>query len=230
VEERVAEVASPGGTRERAAKRRHGLAAAAAAATAAAEAATAAAVAAGELGEGSGCVLAGGSHVGSSRFKGVSWNKACSKWWAQCKGKYLGLHTTEEDAARACSKYLKDHIDPAKHRKAIISSQFMGVSWNKACSKWKTQCDGKYLGLHTTEKAAALAYNVEAKRVGRPLNVIPPTRAAGAGAGACAGSGVGAGLSRDALKTPATPATNAKTKRAAPMTPATSARSKMMKL
>ncbi|VTT98897.1 pathogenesis-related transcriptional factor and erf protein : Marine sediment metagenome DNA, contig: S01H1_S27569 OS=marine sediment metagenome GN=S01H1_64251 PE=4 SV=1: HNH_3: AP2 [Gemmataceae bacterium] len=39
------------------------------------------------------------------RFKGVSWSKAAGRWLAQItadrKHRYLGLHDTEEDAARA---------------------------------------------------------------------------------------------------------------------------------
>jgi len=42
---------------------------------------------------------------GSSRFKGVSWHEKAKKWLAQirCQGQhhYLGLHVTEEEAARA---------------------------------------------------------------------------------------------------------------------------------
>ena len=42
---------------------------------------------------------------GSSRYKGVYWHKASGKWQAYitCDGKrqHLGLHLTEEDAARA---------------------------------------------------------------------------------------------------------------------------------
>jgi len=81
-------------------------------------------------------------------------------------------------------------------------------------------------------EAAALAYNVEAKRVGRPLNVFPPVGAAGAGAGAGAGTGVGggAGTKRLAQKTPATPMSIKKTERAAPTTLATPANNKKMKL
>lgn len=42
---------------------------------------------------------------GSSRFKGVVWHKTAKKWMAQitCDNKlwYLGLHKTEEEAAKA---------------------------------------------------------------------------------------------------------------------------------
>lgn len=38
---------------------------------------------------------------GSSRFKGVSWNRSLSKWQASCCGKYIGLFGDEQEAARA---------------------------------------------------------------------------------------------------------------------------------
>ena len=81
-------------------------------------------------------------------------------------------------------------------------------------------------------EAAALAYNVEAKRVGRPLNVFPPVGAAGAGAGegACPSAGGDVGPKRAALKTTAAAATSKKTKRAAPTTAAAPAPSKTMKI
>lgn len=45
------------------------------------------------------------SRVGTSRFKGVCWNRQCAKWQAsvQVNGRpiYLGLHATEESAAVA---------------------------------------------------------------------------------------------------------------------------------
>jgi hypothetical protein len=64
------------------------------------------------------------------------------------------------------------------------SSQYVGVSLvqrgpNK--NKWMARSGMKFCGYHLTEDAAARAYNVEAERVGRPLNIIPPARAAGAG-------------------------------------------------
>jgi hypothetical protein len=144
-------------------------------------------------------------------------------------GKHLGSHSKEEDAARACSKYLKDGIDPLKRREAN-TSQFKGVYWNKGEMKWKAQCKRKYLGLHTAEVAAAQAYNVEAERVGCKLNVIPPSGAAGPGAGAGECLGAGAGPKRAAPKTQTAPVASKKMKRAATTTPAVSAPSKNMKL
>jgi hypothetical protein len=141
----------------------------------------------------------------------------------------------EEDAARACSKYLKDGITPVKYR-AASTSQFMGVHWNKSDIKWRAKCRGKQLGNHTKEEDAARAYNVEAERLGRPLNVIPPAGAAGTGAGPRAGGGAGvgaggsAGPKRAAPKTQATPATCTNTKRAAPTTLATPTTNKIISM
>jgi len=166
---------------------------------------------------------------GASQFKGVHWCNTSSKLQAVCKGNRLGYHATEEEAARVYIKYLEDGIDPVKHREAS-TSQFTGVCWIKNRDKWEAKCKGKHLGYHTTEDAAARAYNVEAGRVGRPLNVIPPAGAAGAGAGPGPGAGGSAGPKLAASKTPAAPTTKQKTKRAAPTTPAAPALSKKMKL
>jgi hypothetical protein len=163
----------------------------------------------------------------TSQFTGVSWDKNLLKWRVQCKGKHLGLHATEEAAARAYSKYLQDDIDIVKHRGAS-TSLFTGVHWDKNSSKWRAKYKGKTLSRHATEGAAARAYNAEAERHGVALNVIPPAGAAGAGAWPDAGSG--AGPKRATLMTPAAPTTSKNTKRAVPMTPAAAAPSKQMKL
>ena len=120
----------------------------------------------------------------STQFRGVSWNTNSMKWRAAYKQTYLGLQTTEEGAARAYSQYVKDGVVP----RYAGSSQFTGVSWNTSKGSWQAHCKGTYMGKHTTEAAAAQAYNVEAERLGRPINVIPPAEgAAGAGAGPGAG-------------------------------------------
>jgi len=128
---------------------------------------------------------------------------------------------------RAYSKYLMDGIDPGERRVAS-DSKFKGVSWSKQASRWKASCKGTYLGVHATEEAAALAYNLEAGCIGRPLNVIAPTGAAGAGPEAGTGpkrAGTGASPERAAPTT-----TSKKKKRAPPTTPATPAPSKKKKL
>jgi len=124
----------------------------------------------------------------TSQCTGVSWHKRQNKWAAASKGTHLGAHTTEAEAARACSKFLKDGIDPVKHREAR-TSQFKGVSWNKQTSRWRATCTGKYLGSHATEEEAMHAYTVEAERRRRPLNVILPAEAGAAGTGVGPGAG-----------------------------------------
>jgi hypothetical protein len=113
-----------------------------------------------------------------------------------------------------------------QHREAK-TSQFTGVCWHKHVSKWWAKCKGTNLGYHTKEEAAANAYNVEAERLGLPLNVIPPARATSAGGGAGADPGpkrVGAGASLKRAGAGAGP------KRAVPKTSAKPAPSKKMKL
>jgi hypothetical protein len=168
-----------------------------------------------------GIVPAKHREASTSQFTGVSWDKSMLKWRAECKGTRLGYHATEEDAARAVSKYLEDGIDPVKHRE-VNTSQFKGVSWDTSKNKWKAQCKRAYLGIHATETAAAQAYNLEAARVGLTLNIIPPAGAAGA-------SGAGAGVRAEAGTACKRAGGSAGPKRAAPKTSAAPAPSKKMK-
>jgi hypothetical protein len=83
------------------------------------------------------------------------------------------------------------------------------------------QCKGKALGRHATEEVAAQAYNIEAERLGLPLNVIPPAVDTNDGNTVAAGNAVA-----PALVLPPRPAApwsahaGAGFKRAAPTTPA----------
>lgn len=43
---------------------------------------------------------------GTSRFRGVSWDKRQKKWRSQMKCEYIGLHECEEDAAMAVNKWM----------------------------------------------------------------------------------------------------------------------------
>jgi uncharacterized membrane protein YgcG len=110
-------------------------------------------------------------------IKGVSWNKQRKKWVAVFKGKtQLGAFATEEAAAQAYDKYVEDGVDPVKRRDDPSSgtSQFKGVCWVKTTGKWRAKCKETRLGHHASEEAAARAYNVEAERLGLPINVILP--------------------------------------------------------
>ena len=141
-----------------------------------------------------------------SRYNGVSWNKQSMKRAALLNGINLGVHETEDEAARACSKYLEDGIDPMQPWRDANTSKLKGVSFHKASGKWRAQCKGTYQGLHSTEEAAALAFN-EAERI---LHVIRPAGAARAGSRR--GVGGGAGSKRAATPTSATRVTSKKTK------------------
>jgi len=57
-----------------------------------------------------------------SQSTGVTWHKGSKKWEAKCKGKYLGLHATEEAAAQAYANYVKDGAVPVQ-RRGVRTSQ-----------------------------------------------------------------------------------------------------------
>jgi len=78
----------------------------------------------------------GVGRAGSSQFIGVSWIKNRNKWETRCKGTF-----TEEAAARAYNKYVKDGIDHVGHR-GTSTSQFTGVCWSKQTNKWAAKCKG----------------------------------------------------------------------------------------
>jgi hypothetical protein len=61
---------------------------------------------------------------------------------------------TEEAAAQAIDNYVRDGVLPEIDR---TSSQFKGVTWNKARGKWRADCKSKFLGYHATEEDAAQA-------------------------------------------------------------------------
>jgi len=156
----------------------------------------------------------------SSRVTGVSWNRSKQKWGARHRvsGKqvYLGSHATEEGAAQAVDKYVKDGVDHVEHK--VRSSQFKGVSWHKRTGKWTARCKEKHIGLHATEEAAARAYNKEAERIGLvDLNVIPPAGDADDGSN----TNAAAALALPGLAAPAHAHAGAvASKRAAPPAPA----------
>lgn len=101
----------------------------------------------------------------SSKYVGVTFNKAENKWRAgiRHKGKnnFLGQYKNEEKASKAYKKALDEINDntfnPEDYR-ASFTSKFKGVSFHKATQKWQATpfINGKrtYLGVHPTEDEA----------------------------------------------------------------------------
>jgi hypothetical protein len=113
--------------------------------------------------------------------------------------------------------YIKDGVVPGQLRKPTASA-YKGVYWYKSRGQWTARCHGKSLGQHATEEAAAQAYNMEARRIGRvDVNVIPP-----------AGDTDDAALALISLAALARTHASAGSKRAgAPTTPASAQKKKM---
>ena len=102
----------------------------------------------------------------TSESRGVCFDKRSQKWKAQIQTKekkmYLGYYTTEEAAAKAVTDYLEHGTVPPPAR-VSGASEFRGVSWLKANSKWQAtvKVKGKqtYLGSYEKEEDAARAVN-----------------------------------------------------------------------
>lgn len=62
----------------------------------------------------------------SSVYKGVSWHKACQKWTAQIKRAdrlvYLGLFTSEQEAAMAYNRAASEHFGEYAHLNQVVKS------------------------------------------------------------------------------------------------------------
>ena len=101
------------------------------------------------------------------------------------------------------------------------------MSWDKHAGRWKAICKGRTIGgCHATEEAAAQAYNIEAERLGLPLNVIPPAGDAVDGSNTVAPA---AALARPRLDAPAHARAGPGPRRAA-STSLASSRTKAMRL
>lgn len=127
----------------------------------------------------------------SSRFKGVSWNKRLKVWAAQIysdkKYIYLGIFTSELDAARAYNAAAAQHFGeyarlnvipddadgPVRYRQAVPNatnnrtSKYRGVSFSFREERWRAAIGSAdkiiHLGHFDTEEAAARAYDSAAK-------------------------------------------------------------------
>lgn len=154
---------------------------------------------------GTGAVVAGvPGLLKSSRFVGVHlshkhlllrpWLACC---WAGGKNHHLGYFKTEEEAATAYDAFARSHRKPlnfADERKGesaatkqVKASKYRGVHFKKGnkTKPWKAVCvvGGRqyHLGYHSSEEAAAAAYDSFAVQHGRALNGVqapPPTTAA----------------------------------------------------
>ena len=143
---------------------------------------------------------------GTSRFRGVSWSNDRNKWMASLyirakKRHFLGLHLSEEDAARAYDDEVRRlSLSPAllnfpregeapagaaapAARSPVRSSRFLGVSWHKDQRKWRARLyvseekRDHFLGFYAAEEAAARARDAEVIRLNLPkvpLNFPPP--------------------------------------------------------
>jgi hypothetical protein len=134
----------------------------------------------------------------SSRYIGVTWDKAKSAWrvglWdPQTKRRqHIGRYASEEDAARAYDFAAVQARGPAaklnfpgeanselpvtvgEERKQCCSSRYIGVSWHKGNSVWEVQmCNpqtkrGWQIGSYASEEDAARAYDFAAVQAHGP--------------------------------------------------------------
>jgi hypothetical protein len=129
----------------------------------------------------------------TSQCKDVALDTHANKWrarrWDGTQGNRVdvGWYDTEEDAERAYHAYVKNSAFPGRTRK-VPASPFRGVSWRNRGKVWLAKIDrnGKrtHLGQFRTQREAALAYNAEVERTGRPvswLNNVSHAGSAGPG-------------------------------------------------
>ena len=135
--------------------------------------------------------------VNISYYRGVHWSRDNNKWKAaidtERKQEYIGLFESEIEAPRTYDKvarYIfgdkaktnfngteKLSLEKIRKDRHPFPSYFRGVSFRKDRNVWHAyiKSNGKriFLGNHESEAEAALAYNREAAKLGRPLNIIP---------------------------------------------------------
>ena len=116
----------------------------------------------------------------TSRFVGVSWYAASSKWRATVKvgGQrvHIGYYFDEEAAARAYNAHVTREglaaelntfdASGALVAKAESTSRFVGVCWHRRSKQWQvryrdasTPPKKKHVGYYADDEKAALAYN-----------------------------------------------------------------------
>ncbi|MCG3797047.1 HNH endonuclease [Bacillus toyonensis] len=121
-----------------------------------------------------------GSSIGTSKYKGVHWDKEKNKWLAQImiqrKNVFIGRYLTEEEAAYAYNQKamelhgefarlnpLPEGYTPPNREPKPTSSIYKGVTWVEIRDGWKARFkyQGKLydLGYYETQLEAAIAYN-----------------------------------------------------------------------
>jgi hypothetical protein len=134
----------------------------------------------------------------SSRYTGVSWDKAKSSWSVQMtdpqtkRSQRIGSYASEEDAARAydfaavqangpsakrnfpCEDISELPVTVGEKRKQCSSSQCFGVTWDKTNSSWKVRLTDpqtkrlRSIGYFASEEDAARAYDSAAVQAHGP--------------------------------------------------------------
>jgi hypothetical protein len=118
----------------------------------------------------------------SSRYIGVSWNKANSLWGVKLRTQYIGSYASEEGAARAydfaavqahgpgIKRNFPDEAisEPPVSKGQRSSSRYIGVSWNKANSVWGVKLRTQHIGSYASEEDAARAYDCAAVQAHGP--------------------------------------------------------------
>jgi len=124
---------------------------------------------------------------GASMYEGVRWNHLENQWEAvgvkHSKRQSLGLYASEEAAARAVDDHFiglglprRNFANKTELRQALVSnaSKYVGVARKKLLRRWYAfiVIDGKThsLGAFDNEEDAALAHDVRAAALGRPVN------------------------------------------------------------
>lgn len=80
-----------------------------------------------------------------------------------------GLDNRRENLRIATRSQNKANVSPPRGRRAVHRSQFKGVHWDAHAGKWRAMITvdtrGRHIGLFADERAAALAYDIEAFKV-----------------------------------------------------------------
>jgi hypothetical protein len=111
----------------------------------------------------------------SSKYVGVSWDKSRNKWvssiYINKKNITLGRFDNELEASEYYQNALKAIINGTEliKKKAKVSSEYKGVSWNKRGNNWnsKITINGKqyHIGNFKTELEASESYQNKLKQI-----------------------------------------------------------------